>query len=354
MMRRRRAKKIGIVISLVTLVMILGGLELTGYLWEKKMAQGPLGWSLVASRRLDFSSEGSERFPYHVFRPNIEYEWEGISVDINSHGFRTGEYQTDKEEGTVRILNIGDSVAFGWEVPYTKTYGVLLEETLEAKNNDFEYEVITAAIPGWSLSLERNFLMHRGLKLDPDIVILEISLVNDIRDVEKPYSEERNLFGWLRDQTYLWPFLTTQLRFFLSDIQGPEAFAALNPPDYADAYFPLEVENSVYDQKWQYVLDMIKACDDRGIQFILLLFPTAFQVNDSKHPDVPQRAFQLRAEGFNLDIVDLLPVYKEACSHMEEINCEGYENDIFADVWMHPNEQGHKLAAEALIEVIDR
>ena len=82
----------------MTFIIILGGLELTGYLWENKMAQGPLGWSLVASRRLDFRSEGSERLPYHVFKPNIEYKWEGISVDINSKGFRTGEYQNEKED----------------------------------------------------------------------------------------------------------------------------------------------------------------------------------------------------------------------------------------------------------------
>ncbi len=28
--------------------------------------------------------------------------------------------------------------------------------------------------------------------------------------------------------------------------------------------------------------------------------------------------------------------------------CEGYENALFADVWMHPNEFGHQMAAELL------
>jgi phospholipase/lecithinase/hemolysin len=46
--------------------------------------------------------------------------------------------------------------------------------------------------------------------------------------------------------------------------------------------------------------------------------------------------------------VDLLPIYRQACDDAAPGACEGYENLLFADVWMHPNPLGHRLAAEAL------
>jgi len=349
---RRFQMLAGLLVSIVTLVLCLGAIELTGYIWERKTAQGPLGWTLVASRRLNLERHGNQNQPYSLFQPNDDYLWEGIPVHINSHGFRTDEFINPKPAGTYRVLNLGDSVAFGWEVRQEDTYGEQLERMLNEHRDGLRYEVINAGIPAWGLDTERNFLLQEGLDYQPDLVILDITVANDISDSSRDESpgvaKEGSLFQWLRDYTYGWPFITTQARFLLSKQLGPEAIPVLNPYREAIAYFPLDEKSQIWEQIWSYISEMHQAAQDRDIDFVLVVFPTALQLNSTDHPDVPQRVLTERANQAGIPLIDLLPIYRQICEAAEPDACEGYENLLFADVWMHPNELGHQLAAQAL------
>ncbi len=285
----KRRIQIGLLISSISILVLVGGLELVAYFWERSTAQGPLGWTLVASRRLDLEVHGSPDRPYYLFRPHVSYLWEGIHVKINSFGFRTAEFRIPKSEGTYRILNVGDSVAFGWEVRQEDTYGRQLERLLNARIDGRRYEVINAGTPGWTIESERNFLLLEGLSYQPDMVLLDVTVVNDIYGRGPAVLQNRNLIHWLRDNTYTWPFLTTQARFLLARQRGPQAIPVLNPPRDASAYYPLEADSPVWDEIWSLILEMHEAAQARGIPFVLVVFPTAFQVNSSAHPDVPQR-----------------------------------------------------------------
>jgi hypothetical protein len=297
---------------------------------------------------------GTADMPYYLLRPNREYKWEGIPVQINSRGFRTEEFAVPKPANTYRILNLGDSIVFGWEVRQEETYGKRLEYVLNKREDGSKYEVINAGIPAWNLESERNFLLQEGLEYQPDLVILDVTIVNDIFGQGPAVSEEQTLFQWLRDHTYGWPFLTTQARFLLARQRGPEAIPVLNPPREAGAYFPLEENNPVYDQIWGYIAEMYAACQQRGINFLLVVFPTAFQLNSANHPDVPQRVIAERALEAGISYLDLLPVYRQICEQAAKGACEGYENLLFADVWMHPNPFGHQLAAQEIKLELDK
>ena len=117
-MRQWTVKKsllVNLSISIVTIVLCLGGLELGARIWEHNLAKSSLGWELVASRRIKVEPSGNPRINA-VLRPNMDYTWEGIPVHINSRGLRDAERNLAKRDGAYRILNLGDSVAFGWEV----------------------------------------------------------------------------------------------------------------------------------------------------------------------------------------------------------------------------------------------
>jgi lysophospholipase L1-like esterase len=336
----------GLLISLITFLILLGGLELVGYIWEKNTAAGPFGWSLIASRRLNLELHGSEEKPYYLFRPDEDYLWENIPVHINSHGFRTEEAAPSKPDGVYRILTIGDSVTFGWEVQQEETYGKQLEHLLN--NSEAQpIEVINAGVPGWSLEASRNFLLDQGFDYQPDAVILSVTVVNDIT-VAPIIKKDNTLFDWLRDHTFGWPFLTTQARFLMAGGVTPEAIPELDPPQEARRYYPQREDNPLYDQVWEFIDDMHEASDERGIPFVILVFPSAFQVNSAGHSDVVQRVLLQRAEVEGINLVDLLPVFRQTCVEIGAEKCEGYENALFADVWMHPNAAGHRLAAEQL------
>ncbi|MCI0398744.1 MAG: GDSL-type esterase/lipase family protein [Chloroflexi bacterium] len=344
----------GVLISFITLVVLLGGVELAGYIWERKTAQGELGWTLVASRRLELELHGEPERPYYLFRPHQGYLWENIPVHINSRGLRTEEVAWPKPAGVYRLLTVGDSVTFGWRVQQEETYGKQLEQLLTGRVEGQQVEVVNAGVPGWTLEATRNFLLDQGFDYQPDAIVLSVTVVNDIT-IAPVISEENALFNWLRDNTYGWPFLTTQLRFLLARRVGPEAIPELNPPQEARRYYPLREENPVYDQVWSYVAEMAAASEARNIPFLVVVFPTAFQVNSAAHPDVPQRVFSQRAAAEGVTMVDMLPVFQQACAEADagaEAGagaCEGYENALFADVWMHPNAAGHRLAAEQIM-----
>jgi lysophospholipase L1-like esterase len=345
----RRDLYIGLMTSAVMLLLCLGALELAGYVWERRTAQGSNGWSLVAARRLHFERHGGAGQVYYLFEPGRDYVWRGIPVAINSRGLRDEEFAVPKPADTYRILNVGDSIAFGWEVHLEETYGKRLEASLNSRGDGRRYEVINAAIPTWNLEAERNYLLQEALGYEPDLVILDVTIVNDIRGPgPEAMHQNRRLTGWLRDHTYGWPFLATNVRFVLARHYGPEAIAVLNPPTEVTKYYPLERDHPAWDKVWQPLAEMYQASSERGIPFIVVAFPTAYQLSSLAHPDVPQQVLGERAEAAGIPFIDLLPIYAQVCREAGAGACEGYQNLLFADVWMHPNELGHQLAAQEI------
>ena len=68
--RRRFRWLVGPAISVIALIPFIGVIELVAYIWEQKTAQGPLGWTLVASRRMPVVQFGSQDQPYYLLEPN--------------------------------------------------------------------------------------------------------------------------------------------------------------------------------------------------------------------------------------------------------------------------------------------
>lgn len=349
-----RYRLLGPLISLATLFLCIVSLELTGYIWEARTAEGPLGWTLVGARRIRLEKNGTSDAPYYKFKANDEYNWEGIPVKINSLGFRGPEFSVEKPAGVYRIISLGDSVAFGWEVLEEETYGRKLERILNERSDGLRYEVINVGIPTLNLETERNLLVQEVIKYQPDLVILDVTLVNDIYGSGPDILEEQSLFQWLRDHTYTWPFLTSNIRFLLAKQVGPEAIPVLNPPKEEKQYYPLNRNDKKYDEIWSLIEEMADVTSGEGADFVMVIFPTAYQVNSANHSNVPQLELAGRAQSQGIKYIDMLPLFLAACEKAGQDQCEGYENLLFADVWMHPNTYGHTIAANELANLTSR
>ena len=96
----------------------------------------------------------------------------------NSGGWKDVEHQLEKEQGTIRILILGDSNTFGL-VPLEANYPRVLERLLGEAG--FKVEVITMAYGGWSTDQALVALKHAGLSYHPDIVISQFD-TNDISE----------------------------------------------------------------------------------------------------------------------------------------------------------------------------
>ncbi len=347
---KRSEKLLTILLAILSPLLLIGLLEGATYLWERKEANSLYAWELVASRRMVW-----ERYPepgagYTLMRPDSHYEWQSISVDINSNGLRGAETTYEKPPATYRILNLGDSVAMGWGVRVEDTYGQQLEALLnEEQADDRRYEVINAGVPGWNLENALAYLQAQGLKYEPDLILLDMTIANDINGKSALLAgNDSGPFRWLSDHTYFWPFLQSQMAWAKARAQGKDRVDTIDPPTNPDKYFPADPESERWTQVWNQVLDINQLAQENNIRVALILFPLEFQVLDEGYPTRPQEIFMAKAAEADIPLLDLLPAFQQACQEKPDGACQLEDRYLFADVWMHPSSKGHRLTAAEL------
>lgn len=97
---------------------------------------------------------------------------------INSRGFRDKEYDIKKDRNVFRILCLGDSSTFGFNVRLEDTYHSLLEDRLNKQfsQSGIRYEVINAGVTGYSSYQGLYLYKLKGIRYAPDIVIFYLGL----------------------------------------------------------------------------------------------------------------------------------------------------------------------------------
>jgi len=345
-----------IALAMIGPLLLLGLLEGTAYIWEQRQANSLYAWELVASRRMVWEKYSTPGAGYTLIEPGSHYEWQDISVDINSHGLRGPETPYEKPPATFRILNLGDSIVMGWGVREENTYGRQLESMLnEEKSGDLRFEVINAGVPGWNLENALAYLQAEGLKYEPDLILLGVTLTNDIKGDSALLADNYpSLIKWLRDSTYFWPFLTIQFRWLEARAEGRERIDVINPPINPDKYFPPDPEAAQWDEFWSLVSAINRVAEEQDVPVVLVIFPLEFQVIDESYPTLPQELLTVRASEAGIPAVDLLPAFRQACLEKPGGICQFEDRYLFADVWMHPSTEGHKVIAVELKALLSR
>ena len=335
-------------------LLLIGLLEVAAYLWERTQANGLYAWELVASRRMVWERHPEPGAGYTLMKPDSHYEWQNIPVDINSHGLRGPETSYKKPAATFRILNLGDSVAMGWGVHEENTYGQQLESLLnEGGNSDLKFEVINAGVPGWSLDNALAYLQAEGLKYEPDLVVLDLTIVNDINGKSALLAgNDSGLFRWLSDHTYSWPFLQSQAAWAQARAQGRDRVDTIDPPTNPAKYFPLDPQSERWTERWNSIMNIIRLAKDNNARVVLVMFPLEFQVLDENYSTLPQEIFMAKAAEAGIPVLDLLPAFRQACQKKPGGACQLEDYYLFADVWMHPSALGHKVTATELEAVL--
>jgi lysophospholipase L1-like esterase len=93
------------------------------------------------------------------------------TVAINSEGYRGDEREFRNHGDVYRILCVGDSVTFGFNVEQADTYPRRLEALLRQRHPGRAIEVVNAGVPGWSWVQGLRFLEAEGMRLEPDLVV---------------------------------------------------------------------------------------------------------------------------------------------------------------------------------------
>ena len=103
-----------------------------------------------------------------------------VTVRTNALGLRGRRVSSPKDEGTYRIVMLGDSFVFGFGVEDDETLAAQLEATLGTRHEGIE--VLNAGVPGWSTDQYYLFLRTRLDEITPDLVMLGL-LDNDPGDL---------------------------------------------------------------------------------------------------------------------------------------------------------------------------
>ena len=102
------------------------------------------------------------------FRPGCVGSLFDTPVQTNAVALRGPELRDD---GSTRILTIGDSCTWGWKVKQNESYPAQLQALLDQQAGPGRYQVLNAGMPGTTSYHGLVYLRERGLALQPAIVI---------------------------------------------------------------------------------------------------------------------------------------------------------------------------------------
>lgn len=98
----------------------------------------------------------------------------------NSQGFRDRERIPERVRRSSRVLAVGDSFTWGAGVSYDEAFVTLLERRLQA--HMAAAEVINLGVPAWGPHEELHLLKAYGIRFQPDLVMLNFFIGNDIQN----------------------------------------------------------------------------------------------------------------------------------------------------------------------------
>lgn len=176
---------IGLSISLVSASLALLFSE---WIIRQVMPQNTLHQAKIVSPRV---FEKSKTIPSSL-KKNLDTQHIALTREFSSHyttnslGYRGPEFKIEKPADTFRILMLGDSITFGWGVEDGQAFSYLLPSLMNNEYQGKKLEVINAGYyDGYSPDSYYVYLKNEGLKLKPDLVILNLFPWNDISDLKE-------------------------------------------------------------------------------------------------------------------------------------------------------------------------
>jgi hypothetical protein len=298
----------------------------------------------------------------------------GHVVSFNRVGMRDREHSVQKPAGVFRILLLGDSFMEAVQVPFEASLASLLERNLASVRGK-RVEVINAGVSGWGTDDELRYLTRYGLRYKPDLVVVAITLHNDVSDnlretwhtVVRGVLQEKQVPAtpfWRYQQLRVKSFIAT--RFQLYQLwrrvrhggQIRRAGRALNTHvlDLFREKPPAEIERGIAltDHLLAALRDTTRAA---GGQVALVLLPIRYQLADSafvefaRHGTAAQQELAIGrpqivmgeiAGRLEIPVIDLLPKFREWTA-------SNHSDPLFLEWDGHWNEAGHRLATQVVV-----
>jgi lysophospholipase L1-like esterase len=326
-----------------------------------------------------------------------------VPVRISSQGFRDREYAREKGTGTYRVVVLGDSMTEGLQVRAEETYPKVLDQRLKDAFPGRNVEVINLGVSGYGTAQQYLLLKDRGLQLRPDLVVLPVFSINDVRESslqlegrgDKPYlyfDQSHHLV--LRPFRYPPPYY--ELKRFVRSLHTYRFFGArfarldvarefllwtgigtqINPEldregrgkASTDIPYDLQIYLKEYPPEWEQAWEVVSALvqqtkhevEQSGAQLLLVGLPSALEVvgedqvrkeypafgADRFSTDSPYRKLEAIARTQEVRYLSLVEAFRA------EIRSKRNLDDLYYSCDLHFAPQGHRLIAHELVRAV--
>jgi lysophospholipase L1-like esterase len=266
-------------------------------------------------------SEDERNAVLERFSPSVPEEFKNNpkwTVSLNAAGFRDDEFPASKSPDTIRILALGDSWTFGYNVSVDQGYPKRLTALLRAEFPNNKIEVLNLGMLGYTSHEGLKQLKRVALQLQPDIVLIGYAMNDSAipgwhdKDALFPKPKRFSLRRFITEHSELYKLTAYlgQLNRFHSVTVGDTLKAAIDPQDNflyeswvtgaleAQDYERLEAKVRVppadYDQN---IREMIRLTREHGAVPVLLH-------NDLRPGSPYQLALQKISREENVILVD--------------------------------------------------
>ena len=316
-------------------------------------------------------------------------EFSSVKLEYNIHGFRGGDFPREKPEDEIRVALLGDSFVEARQVKEDESVAGVLQTLLRSKG--LNVRTINASCSAYTTTTEYLLLKYYLLDFDPDILVLFFS-PNDYCDnywygnysahpsvfkeglpdslMPQAYSPLRSsstgFTNWIKQKSATFAYFSRiadltklqekRLQVWKKVAESPEFY---NSPRQINRINLDADELHVLNFTHQGIIEIARICQARGIEMILVIIPFAVQVNaeewslgkitygynslDISEEDLYQRRIKKVAESLDVEVVDLLPAFRQASS---------LNKRVFFPYDGHLSQHGHAVAATEIVPVI--
>lgn len=254
---------------------------------------------------------------------------------FNSLGFRDTEPHFKKED-TLQILFLGDSISMGERIgDLHEAYVKLVEKKL--RNDNYSIQSINFAVSGYNTVQEVETLNTKGLAYKPDIVVLQYCY-NDEYGSSDGQRTLKTIEGLKLKSISLERFLLSRLsksalaRLITASLPLPH----VSPNDY---YYEL-----LNPDRKKAIEKLLKLSIDHNFEVIMFIFPTMDMINNNEI--AKESNLKNYFEDIDIEYYFLRPAF-EMCAYDNE-----NRNINLFDDYFHPNEAGHKCAANFIKKIL--
>ena len=300
-----------------------------------------LGSTLLALGGLELWARATWVAPWHEQLISEQTYNQRHEYTTNAHGLRDRDYPSPKPADRLRLMILGDSFTHGTGVFEDE---LVFPELLEVELNRLDWashtgvDVLNAGLSG---SIPRQWAkLWRELAddFDPDAVLIVFFLRDGTSFGSSDYFEyilngiavpNRKSQAYQRSYLYRW----------LRDLHVKREVLEQYRTDFVRAYFGTKQETRLWSRAKRHLRDITESARERGATVGLSAFPILVDLEgDYPFQDIVDEVLGFgEAEG--LPTLDLTPAFA---------------GQVATDLWVspvdqHPNAEGHRLAAEALL-----